>query len=78
MHLTVPLTEQKALQISLQKKSTCLDCAWQGSSMTRADSVVIDFPYKKPVYNSFSGTLCDFLTDGVAVTGYWDPQIALP
>lgn len=78
MHLAVPLTEQKALQMSLPKKSTRSDGVRRGSGVTHTDAVTIDFPYKKPVYNNFPGTLCDLLTDGLAAAGHWDPQISSP
>lgn len=42
MHSAVPLTEQKALQMSLLQKST----RRRGSGVTCADAVVIDFLIK--------------------------------
>lgn len=78
MHSAVPLTEQKALQISLPEKSTRSDGVRRGSGVTRTDAVTLDVPYKKLVSNGFSDTLCDFLTDGLAVAGPWDPQTSSP
>lgn len=62
----------------LPKKSTCSDRVRRGSGVTHTGAVTSDAPSEKPVRNSFSSTLCGFLSDGLAVAGHWDPQISSP